>query len=49
MRNAIFMMPTPRVLANVVDQLAAIDMAESDTKGDLFAHLAELDTLFASL
>ncbi len=28
------MMPTARVLANVVDQLDGIDMADSDTKGD---------------
>ena len=32
MKDAIFMMPTPRVLANVVDQLDAIDMADRDTK-----------------
>src|SRR3954454_13246789 len=36
MKDALFMMPTPRVLANVVDQLDAIDMAASDTKGDLY-------------
>ena len=29
------MMPTARVLANVVDQLDDISMADSDTKGDL--------------
>jgi type I restriction enzyme M protein len=39
MRDAIFMMPTPRVLANVVDQLDAIDMADSDTKGDLYEYM----------
>ena len=33
------MMPTPRVLANVVDQLDAIDMADSDTKGDLYEYM----------
>ncbi len=39
MRDAIFMMPTPRVLANVVDQLDAIDMTDSDTKGDLYEYM----------
>ena len=33
------MMPTPRVLANVVDQLDSIDMADSDTKGDLYEYM----------
>ncbi len=33
------MMPTPRVLANVVDQLDAIDMADRDTKGDLYEYI----------
>lgn len=27
------------VLANVVDQLGSIDMADSDTKGDLYEHM----------
>jgi type I restriction enzyme M protein len=39
MRDALFMIPTPRVLANVVDQLDAIDMADSDTKGDLYEYM----------
>ena len=39
MRDALFMMPTPRVLANLVDQLDAIDMADSDTKGDLYEYM----------
>ncbi len=39
MKDAIFMMPTPRVLANVVDQLDSIDMADSDTKGDLYEYM----------
>ena len=39
MRDALFMMPTPRVLANVVDQLDGIDMADSDTKGDLYEYM----------
>ena len=36
------MMPTPRVLANVVDQLDGIEMTDTDTKGDLypFTHLS---------
>ena len=32
MKDALFMMPTARVLANVVDQLDDIDMADRDTK-----------------
>jgi type I restriction enzyme M protein len=39
MKDALFMMPTPRVLANVVDQLDAIDMADRDTKGDLYEYM----------
>lgn len=39
MRDALFMMPTPRVLANVVDQLDSIDMADADTKGDLYEYM----------
>ncbi|WP_420463563.1 type I restriction-modification system subunit M [Candidatus Palauibacter sp.] len=39
MRDALFMMPAPRVLANVVDQLDGIDMADSDTKGDLYEYM----------
>jgi len=33
------MMPTARVLANVVDQLDSIEMADSDTKGDLYEYM----------
>ena len=33
------MMPTARVLANVVDQLDGIDMSDSDTKGDLYEYM----------
>lgn len=40
MQDALFMMPTARVLANVVDQLDGIDMADKDTKGDLADILA---------
>ncbi|MFC1544168.1 N-6 DNA methylase [Gemmatimonadota bacterium] len=39
MKDALFMMPTPKVLANVVDQLDGIDMADSDTKGDLYEYM----------
>jgi len=39
MKDAIFMIPTPRVLANVVDQLDGIDMADKDTKGDLYEYM----------
>ena len=39
MKDALFMMPTPRVLANVVDQLDSIEMADTDTKGDLYEYM----------
>ena len=39
MQDALFMMPTARVLANVVDQLDTIDMADRDTKGDLYEYM----------
>ena len=39
MQDALFMMPTARVLANVVDQLDDIDMADQDTKGDLYEYM----------
>ncbi len=39
MKDVLFMMPTARVLANVVDQLDDIDMADSDTKGDLYEYM----------
>ena len=39
MKDATFMMPTPRVLASIVDQLDAIDMADRDTKGDLYEYM----------
>ena len=39
MKDALFMMPTARVLANVVDQLDDIDMADGDTKGDLYEYM----------
>jgi type I restriction enzyme M protein len=39
MRDAIFMMPAPRVLANVVDQLDGIPMDDRDTQGDLYEYM----------
>ena len=39
MQDALFMMPAARVLANVVDQLDDIDMADRDTKGDLYEYM----------
>ncbi len=39
MKDATFMMPSPRVLASVVDQLDSIDMADRDTKGDLYEYM----------
>lgn len=39
MRDAQFLMPTPRVLASVVDQLDSIDMSDADTKGDLYEYM----------
>ena len=39
MKDALFLMPTPRVLANVVDKLDGIAMADRDTKGDLYEYM----------
>ncbi|WP_438765345.1 type I restriction-modification system subunit M [Kushneria sp. TE3] len=39
MRDALFLMPAPRVLASVVDQLNDIDMSDADTKGDLYEYM----------
>jgi type I restriction enzyme M protein len=39
MKDALFLMPTPKVLANVVDKLDGIDMADRDTKGDLYEYM----------
>lgn len=39
MKNAVFMIPTPRLLSNVVDMLSAIDMSDRDTKGDVYEYL----------
>jgi type I restriction enzyme M protein len=39
MKDALFLFPSPRLLANVVDQLDGIDMADRDTKGDLYEYM----------
>jgi type I restriction enzyme M protein len=39
MRDALFVIPAPKVLANVVDKLDGIDMADRDTKGDLYEYM----------
>ncbi|WP_020558915.1 type I restriction-modification system subunit M [Thiofilum flexile] len=39
MKDALFSMPSPRVLSNVVDQLDKIDMSDADTKGDLYEYM----------
>lgn len=39
MQGAMFMMPSPRVLSSVVDQLDSIDMDDTDTKGDLYEYM----------
>ena len=39
MKDALFIMPTAHVLANVVDQLDSIDMTDQDTKGDLYEYM----------
>jgi type I restriction enzyme M protein len=39
MKGATFMIPTPRLLAQVVDMLSNIDMSNRDTKGDVYEYL----------
>jgi len=39
MKDALFMFPKASLLANVVDQLDGIDMADRDTKGDLYEYM----------
>ena len=39
MKDALFMMPTAHLLSNVVDQLDDINMADRDTKGDLYEYM----------
>lgn len=36
MKGATFMIPTPRLLSQVVDMLSEIDMVDRDTKGDVY-------------
>ena len=39
MKDAIFMFPKASLLANIVDQLDGINMADKDTKGDLYEYM----------
>ncbi len=39
MKDAMFMFPSQRLLANVVDQLDSIEMSDRDTKGDLYEYM----------
>ncbi len=39
MKGASFMIPTPRLLAQVVEMLSNIDMSDRDTKGDVYEYL----------
>lgn len=39
MKNATFMIPTPRLLAQVVEMLDKIDMKDTDTKGDVYEYM----------
>jgi type I restriction enzyme M protein len=39
MKGATFMIPTPRLLAQVVEMLSNIDMNDRDTKGDVYEYL----------
>jgi len=39
MKNASFIIPTPRLLAQVVDMLDKIEMTDRDTKGDVYEYL----------
>lgn len=39
MKDAIFMIPTPRILAKVVDGLDALDMTNKDSMGDVYEYL----------
>ncbi|MBU1535230.1 type I restriction-modification system subunit M N-terminal domain-containing protein, partial [Myxococcota bacterium] len=39
MKGATFMIPTPRLLDQVVQMIDKIDMADRDTKGDLYEYL----------
>jgi type I restriction enzyme M protein len=39
MKGATFMIPTPRLLSQVVELLSNIDMSDRDTKGDVYEYL----------
>ncbi len=39
MKGATFMIPTPRLLAQVVEMLSNLDMRDRDTKGDVYEYL----------
>ncbi|HWK55747.1 MAG TPA: class I SAM-dependent DNA methyltransferase [Parapedobacter sp.] len=39
MKGATFMIPTPRLLAMVVDMLTKVEMSDRDTNGDLYEYL----------
>ena len=39
MKGATFMMPAPRLLAQVVEMLSNIDMNDRDTKGDVYKYV----------
>jgi len=39
MRGATFMIPTPRLLAQVIDMLGDVEMTSRDTKGDVYEYL----------
>jgi type I restriction enzyme M protein len=39
MKGAVFMIPTPRLLAQVVEMISNIDMNDRDTKGDVYEYL----------
>lgn len=39
MKGATFMIPTPRLLAQVVEMLSNVDMKDRDTKGDVYEYL----------
>ena len=45
MKDALFMFPSPRLLANVIDQLDSIDMADRDTKGDLYEYMLRIGSM----
>ena len=50
MRDARFTIPTPGLLAKVVDLLEKVPMDDRDTKGDVYEYmLAKIDSLVKSL